>query len=73
MRLSTDIDIVVEPGTDINDYIEKAGKIFPFTHHEEQSRIGRNNIEKKHFKFTYSSPIQQKPYLIEVTSFFVLL
>lgn len=64
MRLSTDIDIVVEPGTDINDYIKKAGRIFPFIHQEEQSRMGRNNIEKKHFKFTYSSPIQQKPLYI---------
>lgn len=49
-RLSTDIDIVVNPGTDIADYIEKASHIFPFTAMEEQERIGRNNIVKKHFK-----------------------
>jgi hypothetical protein len=30
MRLSTDIDIVVEPGTDIDYFIEKARLIFPF-------------------------------------------
>lgn len=29
-RLSTDIDIVVEPGTDIDGFIRKAGEIFPF-------------------------------------------
>ncbi len=29
-RLSTDIDIVVEPGTDLGDYLEKASVIFPF-------------------------------------------
>lgn len=31
-RLSTDIDIIVEPGTDIDEYIKKAGILFPFTH-----------------------------------------
>ena len=29
-RLSTDIDILVEPGTDVDDYIDKAARIFPF-------------------------------------------
>ena len=29
-RLSTDIDIIVNHGTDVDGYIEKAGKIFPF-------------------------------------------
>ena len=29
-RLSTDIDILVEPGTDIDRYIMEAAKIFPF-------------------------------------------
>ncbi len=56
MRLSTDIDIIVEPGTDIDEYIEKAGRIFPFLKVEENKRVGKNNIEKRHFKFTYLSP-----------------
>lgn len=30
MRLSTDIDIVVDPGTDVDQYILKAKSIFPF-------------------------------------------
>jgi len=55
-RLSTDIDIIVEPGTDIDDYIRKAGEIFPFTDVEENIRVGKNNIEKRHFKFKYQSP-----------------
>lgn len=50
-RLSTDIDIIVEPGTDINMYIEEAGKIFPFVRVEEDIRKGINNIEKRHFMF----------------------
>ena len=29
-RFSTDIDIVVEPGTEIETYISEASKIFPF-------------------------------------------
>lgn len=65
-RLSTDIDILVEPGTDVDDYIEKAGKIFPFLDKEEDIRKGRNGIEKRHFKFTYFSPIRK-------TEFYILL
>ena len=60
MRLSTDIDIVVEPDTDVDTYISKASTIFPFKQCEEQVRIGRNSIEKRHFKFTCQSPITGK-------------
>ena len=42
-RFSTDIDIVVEPGTDIDSYIEKAKKVFPFYDKEEDVRKGKNN------------------------------
>ncbi len=57
-RLSTDIDIVVAPGTDIEGYLENAAKIFPFLAREEQIRFGKNKIEKRHFKFTYFSPVR---------------
>lgn len=40
-RLSTDIDIIVAPGTDVNAYIEEAAKIFPFKSYTEQVRRGR--------------------------------
>jgi len=63
-RLSTDIDIIVEPGTDVDNYIAKASEIFPFVSVEEQSRVGKNKIEKRHFKFTYDSPINGKPFYI---------
>lgn len=46
-RLSTDIDIIVEPGTDIDYYIKKAGELFPFIDVEEHIRVGKNNIEKR--------------------------
>ena len=46
MRLSTDIDIIVAPGTDLNTFIEEAGKIFPFVSVEEQVRKGKNNMER---------------------------
>ena len=55
-RLSTDIDIIVEPGTDIDDYIRRAGEIFPFVDVEEHIRVGKNSIEKRHFRFKYLSP-----------------
>lgn len=55
-RLSTDIDIIVEPGTDIDAYIRRAGEIFPFIDVEEHIRVGKNHIEKRHFRFKYHSP-----------------
>ncbi len=64
MRLSTDIDIIVEPGTDVKHYIRKAAEIFPFVSYEEQVRVGKNNIEKRHFKFTYFSPIRKDYFYI---------
>jgi hypothetical protein len=59
-RLSTDIDIIVEPGTPIDEYFEKASVIFPFVSFEEQIRVGKNNIEKRYIKFTYKSPTSGK-------------
>ncbi len=55
-RLSTDIDIIVNPGVNVDDYIKEAGKIFPFTEVKENIRNGANDIEKRHFKFKYCSP-----------------
>ena len=55
-RLSTDIDIIVEPGTDVEDYIQRAGKIFPFLSVEKNVRNGSNDIEKRHFRFHFQSP-----------------
>lgn len=63
-RLSTDIDIIVEPGTDLDEYLAKASEIFPFKTAEEQKRVGKNNIEKRHFKFIYDSPINDRPFYI---------
>ncbi len=63
-RLSTDIDIIVEPGTDVQHYLEAAAIIFPFQNMEQQHRKGKNNIEKSHFKFTYDSPVQEKQFFI---------
>ena len=65
-RLSTDIDILVEPGTDVDKYIEKAAKIFPFLDKEEDFRKGKNGILKRHFKFTYYSHVRN-------TNFYILL
>ena len=63
-RLSTDIDIVVAPDTDLDEYLDKAAQIFPFQKVDEQKRVGKNNVLKRHFKFTYNSPISQKPFYI---------
>ena len=55
-RLSTDIDIIVSHGTDVDGYIEKAGQVFPFIRVEEHKRKGLNDIEKRHFRFHFLSP-----------------
>lgn len=66
-RLSTDIDIIVAPGTDVDHYLEEAGKILPFEKVEQQIRKGKNSIEKRHYKYYYDSPIKGQ------TPFFILL
>ncbi len=55
-RLSTDIDIIVSHGTDVDGYIEKAGRVFPFVSVDEHKRNGLNDIEKRHFRFRFQSP-----------------
>lgn len=55
-RLSTDIDLIVDKNTNVDEYIIKAGKIFPFIRVEENERKGKNNIEKRHFRFFFISP-----------------
>lgn len=63
-RLSTDIDVIVLPGTDVDTYIKKASKIFPFKSYQEQIRFDRNNIEKRHYKFVYDSPAFKREFYI---------
>lgn len=65
-RLSTDIDILVEPGTDIDNYIDEASRIFPFIDKKEDIRKGKNGIIKRHFRFSYFSPLRK-------TEFYILL
>ena len=64
MRLSTDIDIIVEPGTDFEHYLEEASRILPFKDKEEQERKRSGNIEKRHYKFTYDSPAYGREFYI---------
>ncbi len=63
-RLSTDIDIIVAPGTDVDHYIQMAGQVFPFISQKEDVRAGSNDIEKRHYEFSYNSPVNDKPLVI---------
>jgi len=56
-RFSTDIDIVVSPGIDVDRYLSHAALIWPFVRMTEDIRDKNNDIEKRHFKFSYSSPL----------------
>jgi len=48
---STNIDILVDPGTEVDKYITEASNLLPFKSYEEDRRIGKNSIEKRNFKF----------------------
>jgi hypothetical protein len=56
-RFSTDVDIIVEPETDMESALDKAAKIWPFFKMTEHIRRVSGNIETRHFKFGYDSPI----------------
>ena len=59
-RFSTDVDIVVNPGTDVDKHLEIASTIWPFVKMSEQIRNTVSNIEKRHFKFVFTSPLSNK-------------
>lgn len=43
-RLSTDVDIIVHPETDLDECLKKFLEIFPLRDMEEKKRVGKNNI-----------------------------
>ncbi len=63
-RLSTDIDVVVAPGTPMRCFLSAAAELFPFKRSEEQTRRGRNGIDKQHYKFYYDSPVMGREFHI---------
>lgn len=67
-RLSTDIDIIVEPHINLDEFLNEAAKIYPFIRKEKQERRGKNNITKEHYRFFYQSPSseQEIPILLDV-------
>lgn len=60
-RLSTDVDILVPTDCEIDPYIQKASEFFPFLSVQESVRTSSKSISKKHYKFTYLSPIRNRP------------
>ena len=56
-RFSTDIDIVVPPGVEIERHLVEASSIWPFIKMTENVRNSVAGIEKRHFKFAFSSPL----------------
>lgn len=68
-RLSTDVDIIVDPQFDIEKYVKKVSKIYPFIRYEENTRVGVNNIIKKHYRLYYkslSNETKEIPILLDV-------
>ena len=65
-RLSTDVDILVDYGYDIESYLRKASRIFPFKGIEESIRKTNKTISKKHFKLTYSSTNSNRDFIVDV-------
>lgn len=60
-RLSIDIDITVAPqNSDLQGVLQNIAKNKGFLRYEEQQRTPISNIPKKHFKFFYSSTVENK-------------
>ena len=60
-RLSTDIDIIVKPNTELDFYLTSAANQSLFLSYSGQTRPKKGNINKRHFKFEYFSPIFKRP------------
>ena len=56
LRLSTDIDILVKPGENVDRYIQEAAKIFPFKYFEEKRRKGQTTSKKDTSGFITTHP-----------------
>ena len=56
-RFSTDIDIVVSPGVDIDKHLVEASDLWPFIRMTEHIRSTVADIEKRHFKFAFTSTL----------------
>jgi predicted nucleotidyltransferase component of viral defense system len=67
-RLSTDIDIIVNPECEMERYLRDVSVTVPFLRVDEHIRTGRNGIVKKHFKVYYLSPTSETevPILLDV-------
>ena len=59
-RLSTDIDIMVPPDTQVDDYLNQISTMFPFIKKAEDVRNSNNSIVKRHIKYFYTSPLTNK-------------
>ena len=58
-RLSTDIDIIVDPEFDVEKFVKEAAKIYPFVSYEESVRKTNKSISKKHYRFNYNSILRE--------------
>jgi predicted nucleotidyltransferase component of viral defense system len=67
-RLSTDIDIIVDPSCDVEEYLNEVASIYPFLRVDEHVRVGKNEIIKKHYKYYYKSPTSETeiPILLDI-------
>ena len=67
-RLSTDIDIIVDPSCNVEEYLNEVASIFPFLYVDEHVRVGKNEIIKKHYKYYYKSPTSETeiPILLDI-------
>lgn len=50
-RLSTDVDIIVPQGTDVESYLKKVKDVFPFEKVVQQERIGKMVSQRNTINF----------------------
>lgn len=63
-RISIDVDIICEPGTDVIGYLNKTAREYGFGEVVSGERISRTNVPKTHAKCYYSVSYHTNPLLL---------
>ena len=63
-RISIDIDIICEPGTDVIGYLNKSAQDYGFGEVISGERVSRTNVPKTHAKCYYTVSYHTNPFLL---------
>ena len=63
-RISIDVDIICEPGTNVIGYLNKTAQEYGFGEVISGERVSRTNVPKTHAKCYYSVSYRTNPLLL---------